>query len=169
MMPISRLLVWLRGLMPASVALLLIIAAHLPLGIDAALLPAFGVIAVYYWTVNTPSAMPAGVAFLIGLVADVLGGTPLGLSALILVLLQYATLSQRRALAGRPFVVAWFGFVLLATATMALIWFGASLYHLVLFDPAAVGLKLLITLATYPLLAELFGWLGRRLALPGEA
>ena len=169
MIPLSRALEWLRDLVPAVVAILLIILAHLPLGIDAALLPAFGLIAVYYWTVNSPRTMPAGAAFFVGIVADVLGGTPLGLTALILVALQYATLHQRRAFAGRPFVVGWFGFSLLASVAMIGIWIGASLYHLNLFDLGAVGLQLLITLAAYPLLAELFGWIGRRLAMPGEA
>ena len=168
MIHLSQALTWLRALVPAAIAIMLIVLSHLPFGIDGGLLPAFGLIAVYYWTVNNPRIMSAGVAFVVGLVADILGGTPLGLSALILVLLQYATMSQRRAFVGRPFVVAWFGFALLASAATVLIWFGASLYHLNLFDPAAAGLQLLITLATYPLLAELFGWFGRRLAIPGE-
>ena len=46
---------------------------------------------------------------------------------------------------------------------MVLIWFGASLYYLTLFDPAPIVVQLAITVAIYPLIAELFGLLQRRM------
>lgn len=158
-----------RGVLPVVVTAFLILFAYLPYGSAeiSRLFPQFALISVFFWTVYQPNLMPAGAAFLLGFLNDVLSGMPLGLSALILVLLQYAALHQRRAFVGRPFLVGWFGFALLAALAMGLIWLGASLYYLTLFDLWPVAVQCAITVAVYPLVAEIFGWLQRRLLRRG--
>lgn len=160
----SRLLVGLKSLLPVGLTVLLVLAAYLPYGSAelSRLFPQFALISVFFWSVYQPNLMPAGAAFLIGFVSDVLSGMPLGLTALVLVLLQYAALHQRRAFVGRPFLVGWFGFALLAAVAMVLVWLGASLFYMTAFEPAPVLVQLASTVAVYPLVAEFFGWLQRR-------
>lgn len=163
----NRFLTGLKSMLPVGLTVLLVLAAYLPYGsVEVSLLfPQFALISVFFWSIYQPNLMPAGAAFLIGFVSDVLSGMPLGLTALALVLLQYAALQQRRAFVGRPFLVGWFGFAFLAAVTMVLVWFGASLYHLTVFEPAPVAVQLASTVAVYPLVAEFFGWLQRRYLL----
>jgi rod shape-determining protein MreD len=153
-----------RGILPVGVTVLLLLAAYLPYGSAevSRLFPQFALVSVFFWSVYQPNLMPAGAAFLLGFLTDVLSGMPLGLNALVLVLLQYAALHQRRAFVGRPFLVGWFGFALLTAVAMVLIWLGAVLYYLTIFDPAPVAVQCAITVAVYPLVAEFFGWLQRR-------
>jgi len=157
----------LKGLLPVGLTVLLVLAAYLPYGSAevSRLFPQFALISVFFWSVYQPNLMPAGAAFLIGFVSDVLSGMPLGLTALTLVLLQYAALHQRRAFVGRPFLVGWFGFAFLAAVAMVLVWLGASLYYMTVFAPAPVAVQLAITVAVYPLIAEILGWLQRRYLL----
>ncbi len=161
----TRINVAFRAVLPVVITLLLALCAYLPYGSAefSRLFPQFALISVFFWSVYQPNLMPAGAAFLIGFFVDVLSGMPLGLTALVLVLLQYAALTQRPAFVGRPFLVGWIGFAFFAAVAMVLIWFGASLYYLTLFDPAPIVVQLAITVAIYPLIAELFGWLQRRM------
>ena len=153
-----------RAVLPVALTVLMVLLAYLPYGSAeiSRLFPQFALISIFFWSVYQPNLMPAGAAFLLGFFIDVLSGMPLGLNALVLVLLQYAALSQRRAFVGRPFLVGWFGFALLAAVAMVLVWLAASLYYLTLFDPAPVAVQCAITIAVYPLVAEMLGWLQHR-------
>jgi rod shape-determining protein MreD len=166
----TQLFAGLRASIPVALTALAVLAAYLPFG-SAALSrtwPEFWLMSVFFWSVYQPNLMPAGAAFLIGFLNDVLSGMPLGLTALTLVLLQYAALHQRRAFVGQPFLVGWVGFAVLAAVAMVLMWFGASLYYFRLFEPSPVAVKLAITVAVYPLVAEFLGWLQRRFLLEGR-
>ena len=153
-----------RAAIPVTLTACLVLVSYLPFGSGtlSRSLPEFALMSVFFWSIYQPNLMPAGAAFLLGFLNDVLSGMPLGLSALTLVLLQYATLHQRRAFADHPYLVGWAGFAVLAAVAMVLMWFGASLYYFRLFEPLPVAVKLGITIAVYPVAAELFGWLRRR-------
>src|SRR5581483_8432401 len=89
------------------------------LGVVAWPLPYFGqvapplaLIAVYYWAVHRPDLFRPYMAFLIGILNDVLHDLPLGLSALIFVGMHQLVYSQRRFFAGHSFFMMWWGFAL---------------------------------------------------------
>lgn len=155
----------IRATVPVALTAGLVLTAYLPFGSAdvSRMFPEFALISVFFWSVYQPHLMPAGAAFLLGFLNDALSGMPLGLSALAVVLLQYAALHQRRAFVGQPFLVGWIGFAVLAAVAMVLIWFGASVYYFRLLEPSPVAVRLAITVAVYPLAAEFFGWLQRRL------
>ena len=53
-------------------------------------------------------------AFGLGLLQDLLSGTPLGMTPMIYVLVYWVVLTQRRFFLGTSFAMLWFGFALIA-------------------------------------------------------
>ena len=81
---------FLRGLVPVAITVLLVIVSALPwrLPAFAEVTPAFVVMAIFYWTIYRPDRLPYAATFCVGLLQDLLTGTPLGMTALILLAVQ---------------------------------------------------------------------------------
>ena len=109
-----------------------------------AVVPAYTAMAAFYWAVFRPDLQPPFALFLVGVLQDILAATPLGMTALSLMIVHGLAVSQRRAFLGKPFVLAWFGFVLIHALAAFLVWFLASLLALRLVGP---GGTLLATVA----------------------
>jgi rod shape-determining protein MreD len=150
---------------PSALAVALVLLASLPWGLPhfSMLCPMVGLIAVYYWTVHRPDLMPASGAFAIGLVTDLVSGAPLGLDALVLTLAHWVTRANRRALLGESFALVWLGFLAVAAGAGAAYWLAASLFWTAILPPRALVAQLVVTVAVYPLAAQLFALAQRRL------
>jgi len=157
----------LRELLPLAITLLTVLLAALPFGIAgmSRLMPDLALIGVYYWTIHRPDLFSTGAAFVVGLLADVLSGGPFGVNTLVLVLVQLLTRSQRPALAGKSFSVAWLGFLGIATCATALFWLANSIAALTPLDPSPAMLRLALGILVYPLYALAIDDLQRRLLL----
>lgn len=144
-----------RSGIPFAVSVLLILAAVLPYGLPKSSLaaPVLALISVYYWSLFRPELMPAGAAFLLGLLVDVLSGGPPGLNALVLILVHWAASGQRRALAGKSFAVGWLGYLLIAGGAAIVNWFVASVFHATVIESVPLLLSHAIGTAAYPLVA----------------
>jgi rod shape-determining protein MreD len=81
---------------------------------------------------------------------------PLGVGTLVLLLVYAVALSQRRVFVGQPFLIVWWGFMVIAAGAMAVGWLFASLVAGAALDPNPVIFAYLITLALYPAIADLF-------------
>jgi rod shape-determining protein MreD len=153
-----RLDSWSRNIIPSLslVALVLLSAIPFAFPFSTSASPYYVLIGLFYWTTFRPDLMPAPVVFSIGLLQDILLGTPIGLGAVILLAVFGVTLSQNRAMIGRPFYIVWLGFIAITAGAMMLTWVLASLLatHPIPLD--GVGLQLLITIATFPFLVWLF-------------
>jgi hypothetical protein len=88
--------------------------------------------------------------------AQFLGVAPLGVGTLVLLLVYAVALSQRRVFVGQPFLIVWWGFMVIAAGAMAVGWLFASLVAGAALDPNPVIFAYLITLALYPAIADLF-------------
>jgi len=159
----ARRLLFVAG--PSAFAILLVVLASLPWGLPhfTLLCPMVGLVAVYYWTVHRPDLMPAGGAFAIGLAADLVSGAPLGLDAFVLTLAHAVTRANRRALMGESFRLVWLGFFAVAAGAGFVYWLAASLFWTTLLPPRALVAQLAVTVAVYPLAAQLFALAQRRL------
>lgn len=73
-----------QRVVPGLVTLILIVAMTVPLFASAPVLPHLGLLAVFVWATFQPGLMPPWLAFLLGAVADVLFGLPLGINATLL-------------------------------------------------------------------------------------
>lgn len=89
-----------------------------PLPYLGSVAPPLALMTVYYWSVHRPDLFRPGMAFAVGLLADVVSGMPLGLSALLFVAAQQAVLRLRRFMIGHSFFMAWTGFILTAFAVL---------------------------------------------------
>ncbi len=148
---------WARNLTPFGLTLIMVIISMVPMHVPgyARVAPLLSLMAVYHWTVFRPALMPALAVFAIGLLQDILSGTPIGVHALVFLIVQGLVLSQRRFLVGKSFAVVWLGFSLVATGAALLSWVLVSAYSVALVDPQPVFFQYLMTLGTFPLL----GWL----------
>jgi rod shape-determining protein MreD len=70
-----------RLAVPAATTLLLVFAMTAPLVVAVPVFPHVALLGIFVWTTFQPGLMPPWVAFLIGLVADLLFAMPLGINA----------------------------------------------------------------------------------------
>lgn len=133
-------------------ALLNVVSLSLPHAGD--LKPFFLLTAVYYWAIYRPTVMPLVYTFCLGLLLDILGNLPLGVTAIILVGLQYLVQRSRLFLMGQPYAMVWLGFSLLSFAYAFLMWILISFFNLT-FLPFQSFLQSLIaaclTILLFPL------------------
>lgn len=106
----------------------LVVLSILPLGIAGygEIRPAFVLMAVYYWAIYRPYMLSPLGTFLTGLALDLLTGTPLGLQALVLLIVRLVTGTQQKFMLAQRFGVMWacFGLVALASGLAQWLIFG---------------------------------------------
>jgi len=147
-----------RSLTPFALTVLLIVFGMVPLGIPnfAPIMPALGVIAVFFWLVYRPDLMPAWAVFLVGLIQDLLGGGALGVGVFVLLVVYAALAGQRRYIAQANFFLVWLAFVPVAAGAFVLTWLFNSLIADALLAPGPAASQYLSTVLFYPVIAWLF-------------
>lgn len=94
-------------LFPLPLVLLAMLLAAVPWGVPVPLAPQVLWLAILTLGVSYPLAWPPAVAFIFGLLADTLSGTPLGSQALIALLMTMGMRLQSRRLQHQLFRVRW--------------------------------------------------------------
>jgi rod shape-determining protein MreD len=142
----------LWSMAPGALATALLLFGFVPTGVGVLVIlaPMLLVMAVYYWSIYRPKLLPAWLAFVLGLMHDLLSGGPLGMTALLLLTLRGLGVSQRRLFVSRSFVLNWWGFALTATATSIVWWIAISIYHVRWLDPTLALLQCAMACALYP-------------------
>jgi rod shape-determining protein MreD len=138
----------------ASTALLLLLLAA-PLGLDAqaALQGAVALGCVFFWSLYRPASMSPPVVFALGVLADLLSYSPLGVSVLTLLLLHGVAQRARRALARQGFVLIWLVFSALALAACLLEWLLTAILDFRLLPPGPALFMGVLAAGLYPVLA----------------
>ena len=108
--------------------------------------------------------MPPAVVFAIGLLADLLGLSPIGASVLVLLMVHGFAVRWRRLLVRQGFVAVWLAFVAVAAAAALLEWVLVCALTVRLFSPAPAVFQWALSAGMYPLVATLFT---RRASRPG--
>jgi len=153
--------------LPLTLTLLLVFASVLPLGVPrfSVLCPSVALLSVHYWAAKRPDLLPVGAAFPLGLVNDLLAGTPLGLGGLQFILVHWLAVRQARFFAREQFLAGWLGLVGSATLAGLVGWLGNALHQQALLDPRALLLQMAMTAAFYPVFVRLLAgpqrWLAR--------
>ncbi len=149
---------WARNTTPFGLTLTLIIIGVLPLHIPeyAAIAPVFAVTSVYHWGVYRPHLLPSLAVFVLGLVQDVLSGTPIGLYAVVFLSLYGVCVFQRQFLVGKSFLVYWMGFGLIWFVASIELWALSSAWHLALLDIKGFVFQYLLTVGLFPFIAWIF-------------
>lgn len=84
-------------------------------------------IAVFYWTLYVPTAVPIWFALLLGLLEDGLTGTPFGLYGMGIIVLHHMVMHQRKSLIYSPFPVVvtgfWINLLVVMLILTGIMWF----------------------------------------------
>ncbi len=147
-----------RHAWPASVMFVGLLVIGLPFGVpgQAELRPAYAMACVFFWSLYRPVSLPAPVVALTGLLLDLLGMSPLGMWAVLLLVLQGSTLAARRRLIPQGFLMTWLVFSSFAAMGAGLAWMLQSLLELNMLPAAPVGVVCLAAVGLYPALAAFF-------------
>jgi rod shape-determining protein MreD len=145
-------------LLPSVTTLLFAIISVVPWHIPgfAVVTPAFALMAVFHWTIYRPDLLPPVAVFVVGLLLDLLHGTPyIGISSLSLLITRSTLLSLRRFFVDLLFPVLWFAFLFVVAGVLAFEWALVSILH-----GAALGLgpfifEAVLTVASFPIVSYL--------------
>ncbi|MBY0508717.1 MAG: rod shape-determining protein MreD [Rhodospirillaceae bacterium] len=146
-----------RRLVPFGVTLVLMLFAMTPTYVPGLshITPLYALMAVYFWSIYRPDLLGYGSTFAIGVLEDLLAGTPLGSGALILLLCQWIVLHQQKFFNNKPFGVMWLAFALVAAGASLLRWLCVGLVETSGFTPVTeMAASYLMTVAIYPIV----GW-----------
>lgn len=152
-----------RHMVPFALTLMLILMAATPTHVPGMVRvgPMLSLIAVYYWCVYRPDLFRYGSAFLLGLFEDILTGAPLGSGALMLLVAAGIVVGQYKFFHGKPFVVSWWAFAIVALAAAGTKWLAVSVVFGAGVDLQTVAMEYLLTVVLYPVI----GWLLARAQL----
>ncbi len=153
-----------RAAIPVALTLVFVLLGVLPYGVPyiAPVFPAFTLMAVYFWTIYRPDLFPAVAVFAVGIFQDVLNDMPLGLSALVLLLVYGFVISQGRVFLGKSYLVVWSGFAVVAAGASLIGWTVASLRFATFIEPGSFAIQLLLSVALYPCVSWLFVFVQRK-------
>lgn len=160
-----------RAAFPAALTALILLATAAPFGLpgQAQWQPALALACVFFWSLYRPASMPPAIVFLLGLLADLLGLSPVGASVLVLLIVHGFAVAWRRVLVRQGFLVVWIAFLAVAAGAALLQWALVCLLTFRLFSIAPAVFQFLLTAGLYPMLATIFVRLHRGLADPYQA
>ncbi len=153
---------------PAAVTMLMVLLSAVPWHIPGinSMMPAFALINIYYWGIFRPGALPYGFLFVLGLLQDVLVGTPLGISPFVNVSCAIMLAARRRIFGRMLFGAVWFGFAVWSCAALLMQWGIAGMYAGRVLPLGAYALQWGATCLVYPLLHRLLTRIYRAITLP---
>jgi rod shape-determining protein MreD len=162
---LQRLLV---ALVPLFCGLLGVVVANIPISFVGGLVPPplLGLIPVYFWCLVRPDLMTPAAAFAIGVLEDIMSGSPPGIWTLGFVVAYAVVARQRDSFAGLAGIAAVLGFAAAALAACATATLAVTLLYARLPPLGAVVAELAMTVAAYIPGAFILGSLHRRLVGP---
>tara|TARA_E500000331_G_scaffold39005_3_gene32376 strand:- start:6029 stop:6538 length:510 start_codon:yes stop_codon:yes gene_type:complete len=146
-----------KSFLPFVLTLIIIFLSAIPLRLPdfINISPVLGLIPIYHWAIYRSNLLPFYSIFLLGLLQDLLIGTPLGFYALIFLTMYGISLAQRRFFAGRAFNVYWLGFSTAAFAIIILGWFLASIWAETLLNFESDLVQYVILMGVFPVIASI--------------
>src|SRR5262245_27594049 len=167
-------LLWVFRQIWQSLPLLTIIAGTLAMMAPMNLMPSWLptpdliLIGVFFWAISGPAFLPAWAVLLLGLMQDLLTGTPPGFWALIYLLSYGFTLSQRVFFMGRTGLGAWIGFALVAGLAAVATWILGSIVYTQWLPPSQIWMQAIVSVICYGPVAKVFGLMRRTLTTARE-
>jgi rod shape-determining protein MreD len=162
---VRRVLRVSRLALPLGVIGFFVVFSVVPLRLPhyTAVAPNWVLVAVFYFASHRSDLVPSWAAFALGLLFDVLSGGPLGLSALVLLLVREAGAFLEETLRGRPFLFAWTAFGIVAlVAQMLGVLLATALAGAFVAIPNVIY-QLMLTIIIYPALVLVLSVLARPL------
>lgn len=145
----------IRGALPFLSILILILLMQLQYRLFFLdnLFPYLSLAAIYYWSIFKPHLVPVSALFILGLLQDILSGGPLGMTALLFILVRIFVVRQGSRFLEREFLFSWLFFIFVALLFGFLNWLIASVYlKEIQFFWNAFGQSML-TIAVFPVIS----------------
>ena len=160
-----------RRAFPAVTAALLLLVLACPLNLPAAaeLRQGWMLAAVFFWTVYRPRSMPPSVCFGLGLLTDLLGPEPPGLTAVVLLAVHGTAMRHRVALIRRGFLAVWLSFAAMALVASVVQWALTAALDLRLLPLSPALLTATLAIGLYPFLSVLLAEAHHSVAAPEQA
>ena len=124
----------------------------LPSPFDVVMVIPFLNMVVYYWAAFRATLLPPVAVFVLGLVADSLVSTPLGMNAVLLVLVHWAISDQRAFISAQSFPMVWLVFILVNSAVMLSQWLVTGLIAFDWVSILALTPQIVAGASTFPIL-----------------
>lgn len=155
---LQRLDIFLRHRLPFGLCIILILVEATPTHVTAfaGISPMLSLIGIYYWGVYRPDIIGYGTAFSVGLLEDLVGATPLGVSSLTLMLSLMIILTQERFFRDHSLTVTWWAFCVVAAFATCIRWLLYGFAQGTLSDPFLAVATFMMTIIFYPIVAWLF-------------
>lgn len=131
--------------------------------------PLFIIIPIYYWSVYRPSLMPVIFVFMLGLIIDFVSGFPVGIHAIIFVIVQILIKSQRLFLMGQPYLMFWLGFAVISSGVYFFQWLFFTIRYFNLMPIADVLASNIITILLFPITALILTFIQRLLTIASKS
>lgn len=147
-----------RYAFPAGSLIFGLFVIGMPFGLpgQAELWPVYTMACVYFWSLYRPASLPAPAVAFAGVLLGLLGLSPLGLWAVLLLALQGVVLAVRRRLASQSFFLTWLAFCGLAVTVCVLAWLLESLLMLKMLPVQPLLIEALFSVGLYPAVAGIF-------------
>jgi len=147
-----------RNVTPLATATVLMLAGMVPIQLPGwgPVAPQFVLMALYYWAIHRPDLLRPSLAFLLGLLQDLLSGMPLGVNPLVYVLVYLVVLSQRRFFLIGSFGMLWLGFALVAAGAAFVYWAAICVLNMSLVQAGPAAAQTVLTVALFPLFSWIF-------------
>lgn len=163
----ENLLLFLRHRIPLLATFALIFLFSIPVHLIELnyFRPMVSVICVYYWGLKYPHMFGYASAFCIGFWLDSYSSSPMGLNSLLMMFLIFAISCFGRYLRVAVFGLVWGAFGIICLGFVLLKWLILVIYFERIFSLEESMLCYLTTLAVYPLIAAIDGWIQNNLLL----
>jgi len=145
-----------RSITPFFLSLILVVFTVVPTHIPEyrQITPIFVLVSIYHWAIYRPNLLPPLLVFSLGMLQDVLLGTPIGLYVLVFLTAYGVLLSQRRFFIGKPFILYWLGFATISALTSIESYILASAWNVMILEFDVLVFQYLILLGLFPVI----GW-----------
>ena len=156
------------ALVPLLCGLAGVVIANIPVSFVGGLVPPplLGLIPVYFWCLVRPDLMTPAAAFVIGVLEDIMSGSPPGIWTLGFVVAYAVVARQRDSFAGLSGLAAVLGFAAAALAACVTATLAVALLYAQMPPIGAVVAELAITVVAYIPGAFVAGSVHRRLVGP---
>jgi len=152
-----------EGMVPLGIILFFTLLGMVPLGPAGfnTIVPPFGLLALFYWSVYRPDLVGPLAAFMVGFLTDALTGGPLGVFSFLFLMVQAMAANQRQIFLAHSFFVLWWGFAFVAAATGLFGWLAMTAIEGYFMPLRPVLFQALTAMALFPLMAGFCGRIQR--------
>lgn len=149
-----------QHILPFVVSVFLLSIFYMPLGTFSlnGIRPMVAIACVYFWLQHRPDIFNLWSVFCIGLIDNTLSTCPLGANIFEMLLMYLLVNLTSRFFNAKPFIVLWYGFMLLSLTVLLAKWLLLSVYYSKFLPLSILFFGYLITIAIYPLLSLLLAF-----------